>query len=101
MQCSGMRGVSAMVQRGTAAVGANASREHSKQDVIRGRMRRDWPEKPSVPPSMIGMIVSGLGSPSSSNSTRLLIIPFNHLLASTLSNPLMTTLNCVTRSDSK
>jgi len=82
-----------MVQSGTAAVGANASSEHSKQEVILGKMRRDWPEKPSVPPSTSGMIVSGLGSPSSSNSTRLLIIPFNHLLASTLSNPLMTTLN--------
>ena len=80
MQCSGIRGVSAIVHRGTAFEGANASREHSKQDVMRGNMRRDWPENPSVPPSMSGMIVSGIGSPSSSNSTRLLIIPFSHLL---------------------
>lgn len=79
MQCSGMRGVSAMVHSGTAAEGAKASRLHSKQEVIRGRIRRDCPEKPSVPPSMRGMMVSGRGSPSSSNSTRLLIIPFSHL----------------------
>jgi hypothetical protein len=75
-----MRGVSAMVHNGTAAEGAKESNEHSKQDVIRGRIRRDWPEKPSVPPSIRGMMVSGRGSPSLSNSTRLLIIPLSHLL---------------------
>jgi len=80
-----------MVQRGTAAEGVKASREHSKQDVMRGRMRRDWPENPSVPPSTRGMMVSGIGSPSESNSTRLLIIPLSHLkntdLKTTLSPP--------------
>mmetsp|Transcript_17955 Transcript_17955/g.36472 ORF Transcript_17955/g.36472 Transcript_17955/m.36472 type:complete len:214 (-) Transcript_17955:516-1157(-) len=92
MQCSGSLGVSAMVHMGKVFWGGKASREHSKQDVILGMMTRAWPRKPSVPPSMMGMIVSGSGSPSSSTATRETIMALSQRRASTLSRPEMMTL---------
>ena len=38
MQCSGLRGVSAMVHRANVVCGGKEDREHSKQLVIRGRI---------------------------------------------------------------
>lgn len=41
---------------------------HSKQAVKPGRIARACPLNPSVPPSIMGLMVSSLGVPSSSNS---------------------------------
>lgn len=49
--------------------GGNESSEHSKHDVIFGIITRACPFKPSVPPSMRGIIVAGSGSPSLSYCT--------------------------------
>jgi len=63
-------GVSASVHRGNLVWGGNSHNVHSKQGVKPGRMTRAWPLKPSVPPSTMGLMVSSLGLPSSSNSAR-------------------------------
>lgn len=62
------RGVSASVHSGNLVCGGNSHSVHSKHGVTPGRMTRAWPLKPSVPPSTIGLMVSILGDPSSSNS---------------------------------
>lgn len=94
MQCSGRRGVSAMVHSGNSRCGGKASSEHSKQLVRRGRITRAWPLNPSVPPSMNGMIVVQSSLPESpSGSTRLTSIELSHRRASMLSRPEMITEN--------
>jgi len=69
MQCSGRRGVCAMVHMGKVTRGGNRSSVHSKHALMRGMITRAWPLKPSVPPSMMGMMVRGSISPSSVYST--------------------------------
>ena len=44
---------------------------HSTQGVTDGKITREFPLKPSVPPSIKGMILSGLGLPSGLYSTKL------------------------------
>ena len=91
IQCSGRLGVSAMVQSGNVVCGGNESMVHSKQLVIRGSMNRACPENASVPPSIMGIILVGSISPSSSNVTKPTMVAFNHRRASMLSKPDMTT----------
>lgn len=55
---------------GKARCGGKASREHSKQLVILGRISRACPFQPSVPPSTMGISERGSRLPSSSNSCR-------------------------------
>ena len=61
-------GVSARVQSGNLVCGGNSHSVQSKQGVMPGRMTRAWPLKPSVPPSITGLIVELSGFPSSSYS---------------------------------
>ena len=85
IQCSGNLGVSAIVHIGNVCCGGNESIEHSKHDVIVGIMTLDWPLRPSVPPSIKGIMVDGSGSPSVSYSTRPTSKELSHRRASILS----------------
>jgi hypothetical protein len=86
-QCAGERGVSASVQSGYVVCGGNSHSVHSKQGVIPGTMTRTWPRKPSVPPSMSGVMVDGSGAPSSSNASREHATAFMWRRASSESRP--------------
>ena len=78
------------MHKGTAARGACMSSWHSMQLVIVGKMTRDWPLKPSVPPSINGLRLSGFSM--STIPTRVALI---HRRASIESRPQMTMLNCM------
>ena len=69
MQCSGSLGVSLIVHIGYPVGGGNDPKLHSKQPVLNGIITLACPLNPSVPPSISGLYVSGIGFPSSSNST--------------------------------
>jgi hypothetical protein len=49
MQCSGSRGVLAIVHRGNVRFGGNRDMVHSKQAVCPGMMTRAWPTNPAYP----------------------------------------------------
>lgn len=57
MQCSGNRGVFAIVQSGKLTCGGKRFNVHSMHAVIPGKITRQLPLKPSVPPSISGITV--------------------------------------------
>ncbi len=73
--------------------GGKVSMAHSKQAERRGRMTLAWPRQPSVPPSIIGIIVSTTGCSFSSSSTRLISVVFSQRRASIESRPEITMAN--------
>jgi len=73
--------------------GGKVSMAHSKQADRRGRITRAWPRQPSVPPSIMGMMVSTTGCSFSSSSTRLISVLFSQRRASIESRPEMTIAN--------
>lgn len=84
MQCAGVLGVSARVHSGNLTCGGKSQMLHSKQGVIPGRITLAWPLKPSVPPSTIGLIVSGIGLFSESYSTLVKIMRHDEKIGSKL-----------------
>mmetsp|Transcript_26733 Transcript_26733/g.64996 ORF Transcript_26733/g.64996 Transcript_26733/m.64996 type:complete len:297 (-) Transcript_26733:133-1023(-) len=93
-QCAALRGVFTMVHSWNTVCGGNSDSEHSKQLVMSGRITRQWPLKPSVPPSISGMMVSGSWmSPSSSTSTIDTSVELIQRRASIESRPAITMLN--------
>mmetsp|Transcript_47298 Transcript_47298/g.148693 ORF Transcript_47298/g.148693 Transcript_47298/m.148693 type:complete len:211 (-) Transcript_47298:145-777(-) len=98
MQCAALRGVSAIVQSGTACCGGKRLRVHSKQLDTQGYMTRTCPEKPSVPPSTRGMteVRSGLRCPVSMSTSKVTsehAIALSHRRASIESSPITMTWN--------
>lgn len=61
MQCSGSLGVSLIVHIGYPVAGGKEPKLHSKHPVLNGIITLAYPLKPSVPPSIKGLCVSGRG----------------------------------------
>lgn len=66
-------GVSANVHKGNFVCGGKSQSVHSKQGVKPGRITLAWPLNPSVPPSIIGLMVVSSNCPSSLNSAGIQI----------------------------
>lgn len=72
---------------------------HSKQAVDPGRITRQCPRKPSVPPSSKGIIVVGSRFPvKGSDLVKLHKMEFIYLRPSRLSSPEITASNCLKKS---
>jgi len=68
IQWAAVLGVSASVHNGNFTCGGKSQMLHSKHGVVPGIITLAWPLKPSVPPSTIGLMVSGTGLSSGSYS---------------------------------